>query len=84
MKKQNTKIDNDNKIDESQFEIDKSQYETGDNDTKEKPVEIVPETDVPIDEKKETIHFPWFIAIVIGVLMVLIIACIIVIKVLEA
>ena len=42
------------------------------------------ETDlVPIDERKETIQFPWFIAIVIGVLMVLIIACIIVIKVLE-
>ena len=84
MKKQNTKIDDDYKNDESQFEIDKSQYETGDSETKEKPVEIVPETDVPIDEKKETIHFPWFIAIVIGVLMVLIIACIIVIKVLEA
>ena len=42
------------------------------------------ETDlVPIDERKETIQFPWFIAIVIGVLKVLIIACIIVIKVLE-
>lgn len=39
---------------------------------------------VPVDVKKETIHFPWFIAIIIGVLMVLIIACIIVIKVLES
>lgn len=38
---------------------------------------------VPIDEKYETIHFPWAIAIIIGVLMVLIVACIIVIKVLE-
>ena len=37
---------------------------------------------VPIDSKKETIHFPWFIAIIIGVLMVLIIACFIVVMVL--
>ncbi len=36
-----------------------------------------------IDEKKETTHFPWAIAIIIGVLMVLIIACIIVSLVLE-
>ena len=46
--------------------------------------EVVEETEkVPVDEKIETIHFPWFIAIIIGVLMVLIVACIIVIKVLE-
>lgn len=37
---------------------------------------------VPIDEKTETIHFPWTIAIIIGVLMVLMIACFIVIMVL--
>ena len=36
----------------------------------------------PIDEKKETIHFPWTIAIIIGVLMVLMIACFIVVMVL--
>ena len=37
---------------------------------------------VPIDEKHETIHFPWAVAIIIGVLMLLIIACFIVIMVL--
>ena len=37
---------------------------------------------VPIDEKKETIHFPWAMAIIIGVLMVLIIACFIVVMIL--
>ena len=37
---------------------------------------------VPVDDKKETIHFPWAMAIIIGVLMVLIIACFIVIMVL--
>ena len=46
--------------------------------------EVTEETEkVPVDEKIETIHFPWFIAIIIGVLMVLIVACVIVIKVLE-
>ena len=38
---------------------------------------------VPVDERKETIHFPWAIAIIMGVLMLLIIACFIIIKVLE-
>ena len=37
---------------------------------------------VPVDERKETMEFPWAIAIIIGVLMVLIIACFIVIMVL--
>ena len=37
----------------------------------------------PIDGKKETIHFPWAIAIIMGVLMALIVACFIVIWVLE-
>lgn len=37
----------------------------------------------PIDNRKETIHFPWGIAIIMGVLMVAIIACFIIIKVLE-
>ena len=35
-----------------------------------------------IDEKKETTHFPWTIAIIIGVLMLLIIACFVVIMIL--
>ena len=37
---------------------------------------------VPIDEKKETIHFPWTMAIIIGVLMLLIIACFVVVMIL--
>ena len=49
----------------------------------EKKTELEETEVVPVDEKRETIHFPWFIAIVMGVLMVLIIACFIVIKVLE-
>ena len=70
------------KIDESQFDIDQSEYETTPKEGKKK--ELPEETEVvPIDERKETIHFPWAIAIIIGVLMVLIIACFIVIKVLE-
>ena len=46
--------------------------------------EVVEENEsVPVDSKIETIHFPWAIAIIVGVLMALIVACIIVIKVLE-
>lgn len=46
--------------------------------------QVIEETEVaPIDEKIETIHFPWFIAIVIGVLMVAIIGLIIAIKIIE-
>ena len=37
---------------------------------------------VPVDDKVETIHFPWTIAIIIGVLMVLIIACFVVVMIL--
>lgn len=37
---------------------------------------------VPVDEKLETIHFPWTIAIIIGVLIALIIACFVVIMIL--
>ena len=37
----------------------------------------------PIDPKKETIKFPWAITIVMGVLVMLIVACFIVIWVLE-
>ena len=37
---------------------------------------------VPIDNKVETIHFPWTVAIVIGVLALLIIACFIVVMIL--
>ena len=41
------------------------------------------ETDsVPIDPNIETIHFPWTIAIIIGVLMLLIIACFVIIMIL--
>ena len=49
----------------------------------EKKVNEPQETEVvPIDEKKETIHFPWTMAIIIGVLMLLIIACFVVIMIL--
>ena len=37
---------------------------------------------VEIDQKRETIHFPWAMAIVIAVLMVLIITCFIVVMIL--
>lgn len=48
-----------------------------------KDEELEPTEYYPIDNKRETIHFPWAIAIIMGVLMVLIIACFIIIKVLE-
>lgn len=49
----------------------------------ENKIEEPQETEaVPVDEKKETIHFPWAMAIIIGVLMLLIIACFIVVMVL--
>ena len=50
----------------------------------EKKTNEIEETEsVPVDDKVETIHFPWAIAIIIGVLMLLIIACFIVIMILE-
>ena len=66
------------KIDEDQYKLD--EFEDPD---KPKPTSELEETEaVPIDTKKETIQFPWAIAIIIGVLMVLIIACFIVIMIL--
>ena len=51
--------------------------------SEEKKTNELEETEVvPVDDKKETILFPWAMAIIIGVLMVLIIACFIVIMVL--
>ena len=38
---------------------------------------------VPIDEKRETIHFPWFMAIIMGALMLIIIGLFIAIKIIE-
>ena len=49
----------------------------------EKKTELEETEVAPIDEKRETNHFPWFIAIVIGVLMVAIIGLIIAIKIIE-
>ena len=64
------------------FSIDESQYEIED-ENKVKPTSELEATEVvPIDEKRETIQFPWAIAIIIGVLMVLIIACFIVVMIL--
>ena len=49
----------------------------------ERKTEELEETEVvPVDPKKETIHFPWGMAIVMGVLMLCIIACFIVIMIL--
>ena len=49
----------------------------------EKKTELEETEVAPIDEKVETVHFPWFIAIVIGVLMVIIIGLFIAIKIIE-
>ena len=50
----------------------------------EKKLNEIEETEaVPVDEKNETIHFPWGVAIVIGVLMLLILICFKVIRVYE-
>ena len=71
----NREFDDDFKIDDSQFNINSSEPEQSNK---------LEETEtVPIDEKVETIHFPWFIAIVMGILMIAIIALVIVIKVIE-
>lgn len=37
---------------------------------------------VPIDPKRETIHFPWGMAIIMGILMLCIIVCFIVVMIL--
>ena len=75
-KKENNEFDTDSSIDKSQYEIE-------DEKRVKSTSELEATESVPVDEKKETIHFPWFIAIIIGVLMVLIIACFIVVMVLE-
>ena len=49
----------------------------------EKKTELQETEVAPIDEKVETVHFPWFIAIVMGVLMVIIIGLFIAIKIIE-
>lgn len=49
----------------------------------EKKVTEIEETEaVPVDPKAETIHFPWAVAIVIGVLALLVIACFTVVMIL--
>ncbi len=49
----------------------------------EKEAKVEPTESFDVDPKKETIHFPWAIAIIMGVLMALIIACFVVITILE-
>ena len=62
---------------------DDYQYDEKDEFQKTLKDKELDETEVvPLDERKETMHFPWAIAIIIGVLMLLIIACFIVIMVL--
>ena len=49
----------------------------------EKKTNELEETEAaPIDAKRETIHFPWAMAIVIGVLALCMIACFIVVMIL--
>ena len=64
------------------FSIDQSQYEIEDENKVKPTSELEATEEVPLDEKRETFQFPWTIAIIIGVLMVLIIACFIIIMVL--
>lgn len=66
---------------DEEYRIDKSQFEIESELTKENEEQELGE--VPIDENNETIHFPWFIAIIMGVLAILIVGCIIAIKLLE-
>ena len=62
---------------------DDHQYDEKDEFQKTLKDKELDETEVvPVDERKETMHFPWAIAIIIGILMLLIIACFIVIMVL--
>ena len=63
------------KIDENDYKLEEPEDEPNNKEPEETEA-------VPIDPNKETIHFPWAIAIIIGVLMALIIACFIVIMIL--
>lgn len=47
-----------------------------------KELEVEESEAAPLEERKETFHFPWTFAIIIGVLMVLIIACFITVMIL--
>ena len=67
---------------EEDFSIDQSQYEIEDENKVKPTSELEATEEVPLDEKRETFQFPWAIAFIIGVLMVLIIACFIVIMIL--
>lgn len=47
-----------------------------------KTEELEPTEVVPIDQKRETIHFPWGMAVIMGILMLCIIVCFIVVMIL--
>lgn len=49
---------------------------------KRKVEDLEPTETVPVDPKRETITFPWGIAIIMGVLMLCIIVCFIVVMIL--
>ena len=49
----------------------------------EKKTELEETEVAPIDEKRETIHFPWFMAIIMGALMLIVIGLFIAIKIIE-
>ena len=49
---------------------------------KRKVEDLEPTETVPVDPKRETITFPWGMAIIMGVLMLCIIVCLIVVMIL--
>ena len=69
-------------MEEDKYKIDENDYKLEEPEAEPNSKEPEETEAVPIDPNKETIHFPWAIAIIIGVLMALIIACFIVIMIL--
>ena len=69
-------------MEEDKYKIDENDYKLEEPEDEPNSKEPEETEAVPIDPNKETIHFPWAIAIIIGVLMALIIACFIVIMIL--
>lgn len=69
-------------MEEDKYKIDENDYKLEELEAEPNSKEPEETEAVPIDPNKETIHFPWAIAIIIGVLMALIIACFIVIMIL--
>jgi len=66
-------------IDDDEFKIDGDEFL--DENRERKTEELEPSEQVPVNDKIETIHFPWSIAVIMGFLMVVIITLIVLIKV---